>query len=61
LRVKALESGSSPWHTRIMPKSKPKSKGKAKPKRKPAKRQLKEDFAQAAFRALQETIRRSES
>ena len=40
----------------------PKSKVKTKPKRKPAtKRQPKEDFNQAAFRAVQETIRRSES
>jgi hypothetical protein len=33
-------------------------KSKPKPKRKP--RQPKEDFNQAAFRAVQETIRRSE-
>jgi hypothetical protein len=37
-----------------------KKKPTAKPKKKPAKRQPKEDFNQAAFRALQETIRRSE-
>jgi hypothetical protein len=41
-----------------MPK---KSKPKPKSKRKPAKRPPKEDFNQAAFRTIQETIRRSES
>ena len=37
-------------------KQKPKPKAKSKPKRQP-----KEDFNQAAFRAVQETIRRAES
>jgi hypothetical protein len=31
-----------------------------KPKKKPVKRRPKEDFNQAAFRAVQETIKRSE-
>jgi len=44
-----------PWQTRAMPK-KAKPKAKRKPKRPP-----KEDFNQAAFRAVQETVRRSES
>jgi len=37
-------------------KKKPKPAAKVKPKRQP-----KEDFNQAAFRAVQETIRKSES
>jgi hypothetical protein len=37
-------------------KKKPTEKPKSKPKREP-----KEDFNQAAFRAVQETIRRSEA
>ena len=37
----------------------PKKPVKKAPKRKPSKRQPKEDFNQAAFRAVQETIRRS--
>jgi hypothetical protein len=37
-------------------KQKPKPKAKSKPKRQP-----KEDFNQAAFRAVQETIRHTES
>jgi len=41
-----------------MKKIKTKPQRKAKPK---AKRQPREDFNQAAFRALQETIRTSES
>jgi hypothetical protein len=41
-----------------MPK---KSQAKPKPKRKPAKRQPKEDFNQAASRAVEETIRRAEN
>jgi len=40
---------------------KKKQAAKPKPKRKPAKRQPREDFNQAAFRAVQETIRISES
>jgi hypothetical protein len=38
-----------------------KTKPKTKPKRKPSKRQPREDFNQSAFRAVQETIRRTES
>jgi hypothetical protein len=40
---------------------KPATPTKKPPKRKPAKRQPKEDFNQAAFRAVQETISKSES
>ena len=59
-----LAAGSEPCHTAIMPK-KAQSKWRRTPK--PAKalrsqrRRPKEDFNQAAFRAVQETIRRAES
>jgi len=39
----------------------PKKPAKKTPKRKPLKEQPKEDFNQAAFRAIQETIRKGES
>ena len=57
----ALNRDGHPCHTWIMPRGKSKAKPKPKLKPKPAKRPPREDFNQAAFRAVQETIRRSES
>ncbi len=54
----ALAPQPEPCHTPAIPK---KPRSKPKPKRKPAKRQPREDVNQAAFRVMQEVIRRSEA